>query len=594
MTKSCLQCIIGVRGKLLGSLAIGLLPICVIFLALLNNLEENFKEIERSTLHSVAINTAVDESYRASQAIRKELYRLVLHEKPKELREIISSAQKIEGAVTTFDIFIHALILGSDSEEFKNLDAGLTYAQWVRRGWPDRLTLSDVPPSLQRIAQKAKSQHSHFIKEARELYRLLRKAFFARLEENEAKNSTLLSEATLLLRSIDEQQEKVAQAINTLRDETEKQTLAIILEARQAEKNLIRLYSSIGGIIFILSALASTWFISMVVLRPLTQLLKRIEAVGEGDYRTHLQIQSKDEFGRLATALNEMSHKLLQTTTELQNHRDSLEEEVALRTHELAETIGRLAEARDAANSASEAKSQFLANMSHEIRTPLNGIVSLLVLLKDSELDDEQQEDINTIETCVHTLRTVINDVLDFSKIESGQLFLESRSFSLVESVSHVLALAQSQADRKGVTLEHHFDNNVPLEVMGDSTRLRQVITNLCDNALKFTPESGTIRVEMRLHQVSESGNDVYFRVSDTGIGIPEEKQKTIFEEFQQADTSTTRKYGGTGLGLAICSRLVALMGGELKLESKAGEGSSFYFILPFRHHGMVDEERVS
>ena len=330
--------------------------------------------------------------------------------------------------------------------------------------------------------------------------------------------------------------------------------LELHLDIAPIEAEMERRNFALVGVFFAVFALAFLFvalLLDVVVGRPARQLAGAAERLAGGDFEARLPKARGDEIGALVGSFQRMRN-----------------------TIQLKEAS--LIQAREAAEAGSRAKSAFLANMSHEIRTPMNGVIGMLQLLHNTPISEEQRDYLETALNSADLQLTVINDILDFSKIEAGRLNLESIEYELAKEVESAGTLLAEQAHHKGLEFSTFVDPALPGFVIGDPTRLRQLIANLLGNAVKFTDQGEVVlRVEL------ESAKTVRFTVEDSGIGIEPEILDELFQPFSQADASTTRRFGGTGLGLVICRQLVEAMGGAIGVESRPGEGSRFHFTLP-------------
>ena len=354
----------------------------------------------------------------------------------------------------------------------------------------------------------------------------------------------------------------------------------IALRVDLAELQQRLLTHAAGFTLLMLLALAASLLLlsrlNRIITAPVSSLVQTMSEVSQkGDYAARAPIESSDEIGRLASGFNAMLEQIEERDRHLAAHRDELEREVEARTAELRH-------AKDLAEAGSRAKSEFLATMSHEIRTPMNGILGMTELLRNTMLSAQQRRFADSVQQSGEHLLSIINDILDFSKIEADKLHLESIHFNLRQLVEDLACLFARPAESKGLEMVCSVPHDLPVAVQGDPVRLRQILTNLVSNAIKFTSQGEiVVRVSLLAEDVWQAR--LRFEVQDSGIGISEEAQARLFQAFVQADGSTTRRFGGSGLGLAIARRLVDLMQGEIGLHSQAGKGTLFWFEIPLR-----------
>lgn len=463
------------------------------------------------------------------------LYRNINNEKKRSIHESVS---RLEGSIqdNTHHYIFHIYRIESDLEDYyRTLNAkSLQRAQ-------DELKL--LVKNVNKLKQKSlKLSIQRYIKLSKKEIRIFRASHFLVNVVLAGESYEVLYQATLLSEASKKQLAFIDRSINKNIDSMNEQ-LSVV---------------SVFSLIILIIASA---FVTRNIVRPISALTNAFHSLAKGDKDIQIPpYDLKDDIGAL-------SH-----SAELFKEQNEKIDTLLRRSEEQAKSLH---EANIKADSANKSKSGFLANMSHEIRTPLNAIIGFINLLKKDEKDKKKLEYINIVQTSSSSLLGVINDILDISKIEDGKLNIDRIDFKLKEQLSYLVEFYKSSAKEKKISLKLLFDESVPLAINSDPLRLKQILSNLISNAIKYSPEESTVKIKIRFED-----EKLFVSVIDQGIGISPQAQKRIFTAFEQAEVSTTRKYGGTGLGLSIAKRLVELLGGKINLESRMNVGSNFYFYI--------------
>ncbi len=484
-----------------------------------------------------------------------------------------------------------------DGNAVAGYQAGITLRSlMLGRLYANRFLIENDNASRARAIQEFRDVEFNYLKLTSELENPERRELANLVLENQRKylqafdqvQQTITQRNNLIQYELDRIGPAVANRIERLKLAIKHEQDSLGPKAEAAITRSVVISLTVSALVLLLGAVAAI-LIGMEITRPIRQLSNAAVAMGEGDLAQDMDIDRADEIGLLANSLTAMRDSIIDkvTTLEQENAERRRAEKELAETHGnleniVAERTEELAAARDDAEQATKAKAEFLAAMSHEIRTPMNGVIGMIDLLQQTKVSRDQKEMIDTVRSSAYSLLTIINDILDFSKIDAGKLELESAPMSVCDVVEGVTETLAATSREKGILIRSFVDPAIPDALLGDSVRLRQILFNLCGNAVKFT-EQGSVTIRADKLPSSSSGNiKVQFQVIDTGIGISDDAQATLFEAFTQAEGSTTRRFGGTGLGLTISQRLVQIMDGRIEVESELGKGSCFSATLTF------------